>query len=69
LHWYFASDVIRRARTAILALLFFGLITPIGLVLRLLGRDALGRRHNESHSTYWTLKSVPARLRSYYRQF
>jgi hypothetical protein len=53
----------------ILALLFFSLITPMGLVLRLLGRDALGRRRKESHSSHWSLKSVPARVQSYFRQF
>jgi hypothetical protein len=54
---------------AILALLFFGLITPMGLVLWLLDRDTLGRRQKENHSTYWTLKPVLARVRSYFRQF
>ena len=53
----------------ILALLFFGLFTPMGMILRLLGRDALGRRQKESPSTCWTPKPVPARAQSYFRQF
>ena len=36
-----------------LALLFYGLVTPLGLLLRLAGRDALGRRRGWKRSTYW----------------
>ncbi len=53
----------------VLALLFFGLFTPMGLVFRLLGRDALDRRRKQEISTYWTPKPAAANLRSYFRQF
>jgi hypothetical protein len=53
----------------ILALLFFGLFAPLGLVFRLLGRDALGRRQKERLSTCWAPKPAPDGTRSYFRQF
>jgi hypothetical protein len=40
--------------TLLLAIVFFGLVTPIGLARRALGRDALGLRPDRSADTYWT---------------
>ena len=37
----------------ILGLLFYGVITPAGLVLRLLGKDPMARRRDRSVQTYW----------------
>ena len=42
----------------LLALLFYLVMTPIGLVQRLAGRDALRRRSGESAS-YWIPRSSP----------
>ena len=36
-----------------LALLYFGMFTPIALLFRLLGRDALHRRLDPSAPSYW----------------
>ena len=52
-----------------LALMFYGLFTPIGLVFRLLGRDALHRARRPGVDSYWTPKPAPAGPRSYFRQF
>ena len=51
-----------------LGLLFFGLITPIALVFRLLGRDVL-RRRRPPGTSYWSTKARPADVREYFRQF
>jgi hypothetical protein len=53
----------------ILALMFYGLFTPIGLVFRLIGRDPLHRARRLGLDTYWTPKPTPADLRSYFKQF
>ncbi len=37
----------------LLAVVFFGLVTPIGLVMRLFGHDPLGRRVAPPGGTYW----------------
>ena len=52
-----------------LALMFYGLFTPIGLVFRLLGRDALHRTRRPGVESYWAPKPAPAGPRSYFRQF
>jgi hypothetical protein len=52
-----------------LALMFYGLFTPIGLVFRLLGRDPLHRTRRPGVESYWTPKPAPAGPKSYFRQF
>ena len=53
----------------ILAVLYFGVFTPISLVFRLIGRDALHRRFDASAKTYWTPRRCVDDVRRYYRQF
>ena len=52
-----------------LAIMFFGLFTPIGLVFRLIGRDALQRNRQPERESYWEPKPAPADLRRYFKQF
>jgi len=52
-----------------LAIMFFGLFTPIGLVFRLLGRDPLERAARPELESYWTPKPAPADPRRYFKQF
>ena len=53
----------------IMGFLFFGRITPTGLVMRLIGRDPLNRKFEPDAESYW-LDSRPARdNESYFRQF
>lgn len=42
--------------TILLAIVFFLLVTPIGLARRALGRDALGLRRDREAETYWTFR-------------
>ena len=51
----------------VLALLFYGVFLPVGLVFRLMHRDVLrlGRRRTVS---YWTSKGPPPTAASYFRQ-
>jgi hypothetical protein len=53
--------------SAILALLFYGVFTPMAIVFRLLGRDVLARRHPDAR-TYWAPKPGARDLRAYFRQ-
>lgn len=54
----------------ILTLVFFLVVTPIGAVLRMAGRDPLTRKPDPSLDTYWIEKSYPedsrSRLEKYY---
>ena len=43
----------RTAGRAVLAVLFFILITPLGLVLRILGKDPLRLRRSGKAESYW----------------
>ena len=54
---------------ALLALVYYGLFTPLGLVFRLLKRDVLGRRFDRGAPSYWTPRPPPRNLERYFRQF
>lgn len=51
----------------LLALLYFGLFTPLALLFRLIGRDALALRRRVDRPTYWATKPMPTDLKSYFR--
>ena len=58
---YFVSHVI-------LVLMFFFVITPLGITLRLIGKDPLQQRR-QKHKTGWTPVKGVKNEDSYYRQF
>ncbi len=53
----------------ILALLYYTLFTPLGLVFRLIGRDVLCLKRPAARASYWTAKAVVTDARSYYHPF
>ena len=53
----------------IMGFLFFGLITPLGLVFRLIGKDPLNRRFDRAAATYWSDPRPRRGKESYFRQF
>ncbi len=53
----------------VMALIFFGLITPIGLVLRATGRDPLDKGLDRKAETYWVRRGPPAEPSRYFHQF
>lgn len=55
--------------TLVLALTFYGVIWPIGAVMRLGGRDALKLRLDRNASTYWQKREQTTNPRRYFRQF
>lgn len=52
----------------VLACVYFGLFTPLALIFRVIGRDALALRPRLGQNTYWLPKTTPDDVRSYFRQ-
>ncbi|MGA3284193.1 MAG: SxtJ family membrane protein [Verrucomicrobiota bacterium] len=52
-----------------LALMFYGIITPIAVFFRIRGRDLLCRKPAPEGTSYWTPKETPQDVRSYFRQY
>lgn len=53
----------------IMGTLFYGLITPIGLLMRLGGRDPLMRRFEPDAQSYWVQSRSDRGKESYFKQF
>jgi hypothetical protein len=53
----------------VLVVIFYAIITPVALMLRLRGRDALCRKPAPRQTSFWTPKSTPQDMRSYFRQY
>jgi hypothetical protein len=54
---------------AVLIVLFYGIMTPLGILFRLFGRDALKRRFVGEAKTYWEPHVAPAGVDRYFKQF
>lgn len=39
-----------------MALLFFGVVTPLAIILRVAGRDRLQLRHQPQKASYWVIR-------------
>lgn len=53
----------------LLAMLFYGVVLPIGLLLRVRRGDVIGRRLDPSRASYWTPIPKVRDPREYLRQF
>ena len=53
----------------VMLFLFLGVFLPIGLVFRVIGRDALQRSIDKRASTYWQSKQEPKNVSHYYRRY
>jgi hypothetical protein len=53
----------------LLAITFFGVLAPIGFLMRLVGRDPLARAIDPSASTYWSPHDPGTDPNRYFRQF
>lgn len=53
----------------LLAVLLYGLFTPVALLFRAIGRDTMNRRFDRKRDTYWTPKKIPADPRRYFRPY
>ena len=52
----------------ILTVLFFLLFVPIGLLLRLMGKDLLSRKFNQSGESYWVKRPPSGLAKEQYRK-
>ena len=41
----------------VMAAVFFLVVTPIGLIMRVMGKDLLGKKYNKEKQTYWIKRS------------
>jgi hypothetical protein len=51
-----------------LLVMYFAIFTPVALLFRLLGRDALQRRFEPAAPSYWAPKARAASAQQYFRQ-
>lgn len=54
---------------AVMATLFFAVVLPIGLALRLAGRDPMHRTFDRSAASYWVDAPPPKPSERYFRQY
>jgi len=53
----------------LLGVIFYLVITPIGLIMRLLGYDPMQRKLDPNAATYWEPRAQVADVKRYFRQF
>lgn len=53
----------------VVGVVFFGVVTPIGLIFRVIGRDPMTRKFDRDAKTYWARRSAVVDVTRYYRQF
>lgn len=53
----------------LMGLIYYGLFTPMGLIMRLAGRDTMGRKFDQSRESYWVPREGPADKNQYFRQY
>lgn len=54
---------------AVLGIIYYLVLTPTGLIMRLLGRDPMARRIDPGAPTYWSDAHPPHEPGRYFRQF
>ena len=48
----------------VMGVVYFGIITPIGLLMKLFGKDVLNLKLDKNKKTYWTLKKkIPSKMK------
>ena len=57
----------RVVNPIVLGMIFFGVFTPVGLVMRMWGRDAMARRFEPDLKTYWLKRDPPGPADDSYR--
>jgi hypothetical protein len=58
--WMKLGELMSRvANPLMLGLIFFGVFTPTGIVMRLAGRDVLARQWDPTRKSYWVKREPP----------
>ena len=53
----------------ILAMFYYLLLTPVGLIFRLIGRDSLHRKWDSAVESYWIARRPSDNIKRYFNQF
>ena len=53
----------------LVAIVYYVILTPVALVFKLIGRDAMHRQFDPGAESYWLRRKPPADKRRYFRQF
>lgn len=53
----------------VLTIIYYLVITPIALVFKLIGRDALHRKLDPAADSYWIPRAEPRDVKRYFKQF
>jgi hypothetical protein len=53
----------------VMALIFYVVVTPLGVIMRLCGRDPMERRFDPNAKTYWKPRRTETDSSRYFRQF
>jgi len=53
----------------VMAIVYYLVITPVGIVFKIIGRDAMHRKFEPSAETYWIERRLPDTVKRYFRQF
>jgi hypothetical protein len=51
------------------AIMYYGILTPLALWFRLRGRDLLSRKPAPNRASFWAPKHTPEDMRAYFRQY
>lgn len=58
--WLKFGELLHRITSpVILGIMFFGVITPVGFLMRLAGKDHLGLKFDREASSYWVRREPP----------
>ena len=63
-----AAPIIGVLAELAMLLVYFCVFLPVGLLLRIIGRDALRLKMDRQAATYWEPKDKAANLESYHKQ-
>lgn len=53
----------------LMGLIYYLLVTPMGLIMRLFGRDSMGSTFDPARDSYWTRRQPPKDNKQYFRQY
>jgi hypothetical protein len=68
--WMYAAFPIGFVISYVLmAVIYYAVITPIGIMMRILGRDSMYRRFDRDAATYWHERRTDEAQDRYFRQF
>ena len=68
--WMKVAGFIAKVNTVVLLyLIYFLVLTPIGILMRLTGKDILDEKLNENAETYWHKKEEERAISRYTQQF